>query len=397
MQRQPARSRQALSRAEKSFYLDEFHAHTLCFSARLSELGDPADLLEVARELIANDTRIVLLLGENRRRPAAKTALQRVLRNGLVTPATAPLLPRRRGATSLAGAVKRFDGSPGEHHLEELWQTLRRCPVFVGLVDENELLDFAQWIAGRLRIAKWVILDPRGGLRPIHGAPISFMDEPTLGEALRTGAAEWAGFHNRRATLRAVREALRQGVQAVNLCAQEQLATELFTYEGSGTLFTLEDYCRIERLGIDEFEEVERLLERGEREGFLKERDESETAAILLNGFGATIGQHHLAGVCGLLTQPYRRARAGEVAGLYTMTRFKSEGIGARLLARLLDEARELGLRYVFACTTDGNAAEFFVRHGFRRVRRSQVPAAKWEGYHRERLDRLAVLRRDLS
>ncbi len=389
--------RPAPSRAEKSFYLDEFRAHTLCFSARLSELDGLDDLLAVARELIANDTRIVLLLGEDGRRKASKAAIQRALRNGLVTPATAPMLPRRRGVPTLAGVVERLAPPPGDDHLQTLWRVLRKSPIFVGLVPESHLLDLGQWICGRLRIPKWVILDPRGGVRPDSGAPISFMDGSMLDEVLRTGAAEWAGFDDRRATLHAVRGALREGLQAVNLCSHEQLATELFSYEGAGTLFTLEDYCRIERLGIDEFEEVERLLERGVREGYLKERDTAQTSAILLNGFGATIGQHHLAGICGLVTEPYRRARAGEVAGLYTMTRFKSEGIGARLLRRLLDEATELGLRYVFACTTNANAAEFFSRQGFRKVRRSQVPAAKWKGYQRERLKRLTVLRRDLE
>ena len=41
------------------------------------------------------------------------------------------------------------------------------------------------------------------------------------------------------------------------------MSRELFTYEGSGTLFTRDDYCRVERLSIDELlvvaEEATRL------------------------------------------------------------------------------------------------------------------------------------------
>ena len=88
----------------------------------------------------------------------------------------------------------------------------------------------------------------------------------------------------RRDTLQSIQDALRGGVHAVNLCALPGLSRELYTYEGSGTLFTLEDYCQVDRLGIDDFEEVERLLGRGQREGFLKLRGEDETARILLNG-----------------------------------------------------------------------------------------------------------------
>lgn len=397
MRKSDAKARRDAPLDEKSFYLDEFRAHTLCISTRSSDPRDLDPLLAVVNDLITNDTRVVLLVGDKPRRPAAKARIGRMLRSRLVTDATAHLFPRRGGRPSLAGVVERLDPQPGPGHLATVWSALRRSPVFVGLVPETHLLDVGQWIAGRLRIHKWVILDPQGGLRAPGDTAISFMDDSMLVEVLRAGEAEWAGLNERREILEAVRSALRDGVQAVNVCAVDQLATELFTYEGAGTLFTLEDYCRIERLGIDDFEEVERLLQRGEREGFLKERDEAQIAAILLNGFGATIGRHHLAGISGLLVEPYARSKAGEIAGLYTMTRFKSEGVGAKLLRRLLAEAKEAGLRYVFASTTNSNAADFFLRHGFRRVRRSDVPAAKWKGYDRQRLRRVTVLRCDLS
>lgn len=389
--------RRARSLAEKTFYLDEFRGHTLCFSVRATDAEDLTSLVEVARDLVANHTRVLLLLGARARQSTLRSRVARAFRPLLLDDVAAARFPRRGGNPSLAGAVERLQGAPCDEHLTSVWNGLRRAPLFAGIVAEDQLLDYAQWITGRLRIHKWVILDPRGGLRSPGGRSISFMDDSVLVEVLRTGEAEWAGLNERRPELHAIRAALRAGVQAVNLCAPAELATELFTYEGAGTLFTLEDYCRIERLGIDDFEEVERLLKRGEREGFLKGRDARQTAALLMNGFGATIGQHHLAGVCGLLTEPYTRARAGEIAGLYTMTRFKSEGVGARLLRRALDEARAAGLRYVFACTANANAADFFERHGFRRVRRSQVPAAKWRGYDRRRLPHVTVLRYDLQ
>ncbi len=386
------------SRAEKSFYLDEFRAHTLCFSARLGAVGDLDYVAAVAADLIANGTRIVLVLGEAPKNPASKTVVQNLLRDRLSTSAaTVDLLPVRRGRPSLAGVVTRLDPKERSGQLVTLWNALRTSPIFVALVPESGLLDVSQWFTAQLRIRKWVVLDPRGGLNAANGTPISFMDDSMLTEVLRAGEAEWAGLAGRRKTLCAVRDALREGVQAVNLCTDDQLATELFTYEGAGTLFTLEDYCRVERLGIDDFEEVEGLLERGQREGFLKERDHSEVAAILLNGFGATIGANHLAGVCGLLTEPYKRSKAGEIAGLYTITRFKSEGVGSRLLRHALDHARSTGLRYVFACTTDTRAAEFFRRHGFRQVDKSAVPTTKWKGYRPDRQRRVTILRHDLA
>lgn len=391
-----SRSRRAASLAEKSFYLDEFRGHTLCFSLRLAEAKDLSPLLDVVRELVGNDTRLLLLLGARGRLPATVQRIARALRAASRGGTASEPAQTRRGRARREQLAAAWSWPPRVEHLTSVWQTLRHAPVFAGVVPETRVLDFGQWITGRLRIPKWVIVDQRGGLRTTGDKSISFMDDSVLVEVLRVGEAEWAGMNERRKELDAVRGALSAGVQAVNLCALTDLATELFTYEGAGTLFTLEDYCRIERLGIDDFAEVERLLRRGEREGFLKERDERQIAALLLNGFGATIGRHHLAGVCALLTEPYTRAGAGEIAGLYTVTRFKSEGVGARLLRRALDEADAAGLRYVFASTTNANAAAFFERQGFRRVRRSEVPAAKWRGYERRRLDQVVVLRRDL-
>src|SRR5205085_10807027 len=132
---------------------------------------------------------------------------------------------------------------------------------------------------------------------------------------------------------------------------------------------------------IDDFHEVERLVARGQREGLLKPRAGSEIARLLLGGFGAWIGRQHLAGIGALHVTPYTADFAGEVAGLYTMTRFKGERIGRRLVRRLVAEARAMHLRYVFAVTANDEAARFFRGEGFRAASADEVPAVKWQNY----------------
>jgi amino-acid N-acetyltransferase len=117
-------------------------------------------------------------------------------------------------------------------------------------------------------------------------------------------------------------------------------------------------------------------------------------AAVLASGFGALVSGRHLAGVASLLTQPYASEQAGEVAGLYTITRFKGEGLGARLVDRVMAEAGASGLSYVFACAFERRARRFFQQMGFTRVRHEDVPPAKWVGYDERRRARLAVFRR---
>jgi amino-acid N-acetyltransferase len=242
-----------------------------------------------------------------------------------------------------------------------------------------------------------VIADPVGGIQS-KGAerPLSFMDESMTAELLAAGEAESVGLGSRRALLQAVRDGLVAGVTSINVCTLDGIARELFTYEGSGTLFTREDYCKVERLSLDDFHEVEKVLERGQREGYLKARTPAEIAPILFSGYGATIGQHHLAGVCSLETQRYEVECAGEVVGLYTITRFKGEGVGVKLIDCMKTVGRERGLAYLFACTTQERVGQFFERQGFHEVPQSEAPPAKWVGYDETRRRGLLVYRFDL-
>jgi N-acetylglutamate synthase-like GNAT family acetyltransferase len=392
---------------EKEFYLDEFHSHTLCFAVTLRDCDRPGGceaLGRVLRELIVNETRVIVLLGvpQDAEIRSELGRVRRRLQRLVLSDETARRFPAVRGRRSASDSfVDLSRGRVGEHDLAVSltvsWLTLRKQPMLVGLVEDDRLVDLAQRLAARLRVHKLVLVEPAGGISSLEGTPLSFMDEAMLTAVLQPGQAEWAGLASRRETLEAVRAALRASVRAVNLCSLDGLARELYTYEGSGTLFTREDYCRIERLGIDDFEEVERLLARGQREGYLKPRTASEVARLLINGFGAEIGSHYFAGVCGLEVEAYRAENVGELVGLYTITRFKGEGVGGRLVARALEEARALGLRYVFACTLDEHAQVFFERQGFVSVPPDALPAAKWTGYERQRRARVRCMRFDIT
>jgi amino-acid N-acetyltransferase len=284
--------------------------------------------------------------------------------------------------------------------LTQIWNILRATPFFVALSEDvapDRLAAFAQQVGARLRVHKLVIVDPAGGVRSTEGSTaLSFMDEGVTEQLLLAGEAEWAGLGPRRAMLDAIRNGLLAGINSVNLCSLEGLARELFTYEGSGTLFTLEDYCRVAPLALDDFHEVEKLLERGQREGYLKVRSAEEIARILLSGYGATIGEHHLAGVCSLQTEQYADARAGEIVGLYTITRFKGEGVGVKLVDCMKQEGRARGLAYLFACTTQERVGQFFERQGFWQIAQEEAPAEKWLCYDSARRADLMVYRSDL-
>lgn len=382
-------STQDSSFAEKDFYLDEFRGKSLLFALRAADLGSAAErdaAAEVFRTLLLNDIRVLLLIetADSTIEQHSVKALGKHLISRAKIPPTSPVVLSA--------------GAGDDELLEQIWTVLRAAPLFVGLWPANHdipLVACAQRLAVRLKAYKLVLLDPAGGITT-SGSQLSFMNGPVLHELLRQGEAEWAGLGARRPVLEAVGVALEGGVASVTLCPLSGLARELFTYEGCGTLFTLTDYCSVERLGIDDFYEVEKLMQRGEREGYLKGRTPQEIARLLLHGYGARLGTApgEMAGFCALL--PYPAENAGEVAGLYTITRFQGEGIGGRLITTMVSEGEQRGFAYLFACTTQEGAQRLFERHGFCRVTPEDVPATKWRGYDIARKQQIAVYRRDL-
>ena len=158
---------------------------------------------------------------------------------------------------------------------------------------------------------------------------------------------------------------------------------------------TRERYADVRALCVDDFDAASDLIARGVAEGYLVERDAHGLDRVLSGGIGVFIEGRDLAGVGSLL--PHPDEGAGEIASLYTVTRYLGEGVGHQIVAFAVDRARAAGYRYVFACTTSDRVAAFFERSGFGRVDGDSIPAAKWAGYPSERRVRLICMRHDLD
>jgi amino-acid N-acetyltransferase len=349
--------------SEREFYRREFRGRTLA----LALPADGGTALRLARpvldELAAGGARALLLSAE-------ADALE----------------------AALPGAVV-----PAEHaRLEgEVWRRLRAGPRLAVRVGRGApFAATCRDLALRLGVPKLVFVDPGGGLRDTGGHRLSFVHLDELRALLRDGGAGLAGGE-RVALWREVEAMLAAGLPAVNVCSADGLDDELFTYAGSGTLFTRERYMTVRRLCIDDYDAAWDLIARGVDEGFLAPRDAEQVDAVLANGFGAFVEGSHLAGIGALL--PGGDGRSGEIACLYTLTRFLGEGVGVALVAHALARAAELGYGYVFACTTSERVGAFFERNGLAAVALEQVPDAKWQGYDAERRARVRCYRRELA
>lgn len=377
--------------AEKDFYLHEFHDKSLLLAVRaadiLTEPTRPA-LEEVLITLLRNATRLLLILAtdqDERRRQRLVSVMKRLARDGhTVALEPVPLMQ---------------EAAAHETHCLQLWDALRTSRLAVGLWPQDApggLEAVAQQIAVDLRVYKLMYLDPAGGLVR-DGKALSCLTEPALHDLLRATTASSTGLEARQPLLAAMHAALVGGVPSVSLCPLSGVGQELLTYEGCGTLCTRAEYCQIDKLGIDDFHEVERLLQRTEQAGYLKPRTPHEMARLLLHGYCARLGPASMepVGFCALL--PYPEDQTAEIAGLLTITRFQGEGVGGRLVDALVQAAQQQGSRYVFACTTQPGAQRLFIRHGFRQVAPEAVAAAKWHGYDATRRAEVAVYRRELT
>ncbi len=369
---------------EKAFYLEEFYGKALLFALippagqRLSDLDS---LARAMRELVRNQTRCILI--------AAEDVLPRVLRKiGRIAPRhPPPIFDPTRGLRSRP--------YPPDSAVTQIWRVLRAGRIAVAgarTSNAEDLTVFAQELASRLDVFKLVLLDRQGGLTEPDGTRDSFVQMRQIGRLARRERSRL-----RRVMLRAAMRALKGGVNSVNLASPRNVYEELFSFVGTGTLFTAAAYGSVKSIALEDFEEAEAMIKRGQDEGLLLTRTDEEIDRILPSCFGYRVADEHLAGICSLLTEPYHRERAGELTALYTLTRFQGEGVGAELVHEILKEARERKLRYVFACTSEEHAARFFKRLKFRKVRPADVPAAKWRDYNRERIKRLSIFRFDFD
>ena len=332
---------------EKQFYLQAFRGRAILF--HLADPGPQKAVQAVVDQLVANRSMVVVVSD------AARAAVG----------------PGRRDLA---------EGSPVLARLAARLVESRLVRVKRPRTAAVKSLAFSLQLASRLGIGKVVLVDGRGGLAATGqgaGAGGSFVSAAGL-KRLLAGDRDTGGWSH--AELGLMLAALGDSVEAINLTSAEGCAAELFSYRGSGTLLSAHTYCRLGRLGVDDYTDGLRLLAKGEREGYLLARSEQQRYELLQSAYGAWFEHHRLAGVAALRTAPYRRSRLAEISGLYTISRFKGGGVGARLLAHLLGRARELKLRAVFACTADRAAGEFFERQGFVEVERGRVPASKWKG-----------------
>src|SRR6185436_177871 len=199
---------------EREFYLEEFRGRSVLIALSPAALGSRlrlGSLSAAVAELVRNRTRVLLWW------PCSDEDGPRRLLQALR--ARRSLRPWLRGQTPPVVSLDEVRDDDDALRLREaVWARMRRRRVSVLTVPPGAAFPaFPLAVATALRIPKVVLLDPFGGLA-LGKQTLSFADENALETLLQEGEAECAGLGDRREALAAVRAALQQGVESVNVC-----------------------------------------------------------------------------------------------------------------------------------------------------------------------------------
>ncbi|MCK4648347.1 N-acetyltransferase [bacterium] len=127
----------------------------------------------------------------------------------------------------------------------------------------------------------------------------------------------------------------------------------------------------IRKARFSDIKEIQRLINRYAQEGALLPRSLSELYENIRDFFTYK-EKRRMLGCCALHISWKDLA---EIKSLAVRREARRRGIGNRLLRTALQEAKELGIKKVFALT---NQEKFFKKNGFKKIKKEKLPHKIW-------------------
>jgi amino-acid N-acetyltransferase len=161
---------------------------------------------------------------------------------------------------------------------------------------------------------------------------------------------------------------------------------EVYTHDGIGTMVVDEKLESLREATADDIGGILQLIEPFERDGTLVKRDRTEIERDIDH---YTVIEHD--GVifgCAAL-YPYPEARTGEMAALTVSDSVQGQGDGERILKRIEQRARAMGLQSIFVLTT--RTMHWFIKRGFQVVDPDWLPEARKRKYNWDRRSQVLV------
>jgi len=247
-----------------------------------------------------------------------------------------------------------------------------------------------------LQADKLVFMTEIAGIREHPDDPESAIDtELALADAKRLLAALPAptqptdtAFYLQRCV-----QACEGGVERSHIlpfAADGALLLEVFTHDGIGTMVVDEKLESLREATSDDVGGILQLIEPFERDGTLVRRGRTEIERDVAT---YTVIEHDgiIFGCAALM--PYPESRTAEMAALTVSPLSQGQGDGERILKRIEQRAKAMGLDSLFVLTT--RTMHWFIKRGFTQVDPDWLPEARKRKYNWDR--RSLVLVKKLS
>jgi amino-acid N-acetyltransferase len=166
------------------------------------------------------------------------------------------------------------------------------------------------------------------------------------------------------------------------------LLLEVYVHDGIGTMVVDEKLESLRQATADDIGGILQLIEPFERDGTLVKRDRTEIERdvdhyTVIEHDGVIFG-------CAAL-YPYPEARTAEMAALTVSPQSQAQGDGERILKRVEQRARAMGLQSIFVLTT--RTMHWFIKRGFVQVEPEWLPEERKRKYNRDRRSQVLVKR----
>jgi amino-acid N-acetyltransferase len=158
------------------------------------------------------------------------------------------------------------------------------------------------------------------------------------------------------------------------------LLLEVYVHDGIGTMVIDEKLESLREAAPDDVGGILQLIEPFEKDGTLFKRDRTEIERDIAN---YTIVEHDgVIFACAAL-YPYPEAKTGEMAALTVSPQSQGQGDGEKILKRIEQRARSMGLDCIFVLTT--RTMHWFLKRGFVQVDADWLPEARKRKYNWDR------------
>ena len=189
--------------------------------------------------------------------------------------------------------------------------------------------------------------------------------------------------------LRPCTQACRNGVQRSHIipyAVDGSILLEIYMHDGIGTMVVDEKLESLREATSDDVGGILQLIEPFEKDGTLVKRSRTE---IERDADHYTIIEHD--GVifgCAAL-YPYPEDGTAEMASVTVSPQVQNQGDGDKLLRRIEQRARAMGLQSIFVLTT--RTMHWFIKRGFKQVDAEWLPEARKRKYNWDRKSQVLV------